>query len=316
MLARSSSRGPRPAHEGQRVCTVETRKKAKPAPRASLCCRRNCLSSCGHYSSMTFRPGTISLLHDQVCRRDQGGLPTGGPPTGPDAWTATADRSDIQHALLHVVTDADLRWHRAEDIDACAWRQDAAQLVHHAAAVSTRPPGVYTLMAMSRCRDALVRHVPPAEPCAYPPLVPDILTSCFNVLHREAPDTRCLPSCLSSFRSVARILNSATNTMAPLLMQTSARRRTCAKLTLPLCSLRARRRLLVAAKHVQALRFGLRAETLSHAPGLTAHTAIVLFGSSKFLGRDELGHSRTTVGLTRPRAGYCLGRSPRSVRPH
>ena len=33
----------------------------------------------------------------------------------------------------------------------------------------------------------------------------------------------------------------------------------------------------------------------------TAHTAIVLFGSSKFLGRDELGHSRTTVGLTRLR---------------
>ena len=40
---------------------------------------------------------------------------------------------------------------------------------------------------------------------------------------------------------------------------------------------------------------------MSHAAGLTAHTAIVLFGSSKFLGRDELGHSRTTVGLTRSR---------------
>ena len=57
----------------------------------------------------------------------------------------------------------------------------------------------------------------------------------------------------------------------------------------------------VTARHVQALRFDLRAETLSHAAGLTAHTAIVLFGSSKFLGRDELGHSRTTVGLTRSR---------------
>ena len=31
-----------------------------------------------------------------------------------------------------------------------------------------------------------------------------------------------------------------------------------------------------------------------------AHS-LVLFGSSKFLGRDELGHSRTTVGLTRSR---------------
>ena len=32
----------------------------------------------------------------------------------------------------------------------------------------------------------------------------------------------------------------------------------------------------------------LRAETLSHAAGLTAHTCVVLYGSSKFLGRDEL----------------------------
>ena len=32
------------------------------------------------------------------------------------------------------------------------------------------------------------------------------------------------------------------------------------------------------------------------AAGLTAHTAIVLFRSSKFLERDELGHS---VGLAR-----------------
>ena len=60
----------------------------------------------------------------------------------------------------------------------------------------------------------------------------------------------------------------------------------------------------VTARHVQALRFDLRAETASHAAGLTAHyTAVVLFGSSKFLGRDELGHSRTTVGLTRSPAG-------------
>ena len=43
-------------------------------------------------------------------------------------------------------------------------------------------PGVYTLMAMSRYRDALVRHALPAEPCVYPPLIPEILTSCFDVL--------------------------------------------------------------------------------------------------------------------------------------
>ena len=40
---------------------------------------------------------------------------------------------------------------------------------------------LYTLVAMSRYRDALVRHVPLAEPRIYPP-VPEILTSCFDVL--------------------------------------------------------------------------------------------------------------------------------------
>ena len=50
----------------------------------------------------------------------EGGLPVGGPPSGCGGSAATADRSDIHHALWHVVTDADLRWHRAEDIDACA----------------------------------------------------------------------------------------------------------------------------------------------------------------------------------------------------
>ena len=36
----------------------------------------------------------------------------------------------------------------------------------------------------------------------------------------------------------------------------------------------------VTAQHIQALRKDLRAETLSHAAGLTAHTCVVLFGSS------------------------------------
>ena len=40
-----------------------------------------------------------------------------------------------------------------------------------------------------------------------------------------------------------------------------------------------------SAQHIQALRQDLRAETLSHAAGLTAHTCVVLFGSSKLLGR-------------------------------
>ena len=66
----------------------------------------------------------------------------------------------------------------------------------------------------------------------------------------------------------------------------------------------------VTAPHVQALRADLRAETLSHAAGLTAHTAILLYGSSKFLGRDEMGHSRTTVGLMRARGTTVLAGPP------
>ena len=57
----------------------------------------------------------------------------------------------------------------------------------------------------------------------------------------------------------------------------------------------------VTAQHVQALRADLRAETMSHAAGLTAHTAVLVYGKSGFLGRDESGHGRSTVGLTRAR---------------
>ena len=57
----------------------------------------------------------------------------------------------------------------------------------------------------------------------------------------------------------------------------------------------------VTAQHVQALRADLRAETMSHAAGLTAHTAVLMYGKSGFLGRNESGHGRSTVGLTRAR---------------
>ena len=36
-------------------------------------------------------------------------------------------------------------------------------------------------------------------------------------------------------------------------------------------------------RHVQALRADLRAETLSHAAGLTSHTTILMYGKSSFL---------------------------------
>ena len=66
----------------------------------------------------------------------------------------------------------------------------------------------------------------------------------------------------------------------------------------------------VSAPHVAALKTDLRVETLPHAAGLTAHTAVLLFGSSKFLGCHEQGHSRTTVGLTRSRGVTILAGPP------
>ena len=66
----------------------------------------------------------------------------------------------------------------------------------------------------------------------------------------------------------------------------------------------------ISATHVAALKTDLRVETLSHAAGLTAHTAVLLFGSSKFLGCHEQGHSRTTVGLTRSRGVTLLAGPP------
>ena len=187
-------------------------------------------------------------------------------------------------------------------------------------------PGVYTLMALSRYRDALVRHAPPAAPWVYPPLIPEALTSCFDVLvlpprpfRTEKPLTqdafhlvslflqkRCAyPELCENHDGPGALLltprldaqTSFAKLFADLGTEEDVRRTDLATLLAPGPPSPTQ----VTARHVQALRFDLRAETLSHAAGLTAHTAIVLFGSSKFLGRDELGHSRTTVGLTRSR---------------
>ena len=187
-------------------------------------------------------------------------------------------------------------------------------------------PGVYTLMALSRYRDALVRHAPPAAPWVYPPLIPEALTSCFDVLvlpprpfRTEKPLTQDAFHLVSLFLqkrcAYPELCENHDGPGALLLTPRLDAQTSFAKLPADLGTEEDVRRadlatLLapgppsptqVTARHVQALRFDLRAETVSHVAGLTAHTAIVLFGSSKFLGRDELGHSRTTVGLTRSR---------------
>ena len=57
---------------------------------------------------------------------------------------------------------------------------------------------------------------------------------------------------------------------------------------------------------MQALRTDLRAETLSHAAGLTSHTTVLVFRKTGFIGQDEAGHGRSTVNLTRARGTAIL----------
>ena len=54
-------------------------------------------------------------------------------------------------------------------------------------------PGVYTLMALSRYRDALVQWVGPERPLVYQPLVPRILTACYQVVLLPPRDFGELP---------------------------------------------------------------------------------------------------------------------------
>ena len=91
----------------------------------------------------------------------EGGLPSGGPPSGPSSQPVSAERSGIHHALMHAVTADDLRWHRAEGIDACAGVTAPHNWCIMLPLSQRVQPGVYTLMALSRYRDALVRHAPP-----------------------------------------------------------------------------------------------------------------------------------------------------------
>ena len=111
-------------------------------------------------------PHVLELLPppSDASQGSEGGLPAGGPPSGPLEQPASAERTGIRHALLHVVTAEDLRWPRAESIDACAGVTASHNWCIMLPLSQRVQPGVYTLMALSRYRDALVRHVPPALP--------------------------------------------------------------------------------------------------------------------------------------------------------
>ena len=118
-------------------------------------------------------------------------------------------REQLWRCLCHVLFAPDLRWITALDIDACAGvtpPHDWAVVLP----VSRRvQPDVYTVMAISRYRDALFNLKPRAAPRAYPALPVDIrtnspmlMTSFFCLLGRFAltsQDLKMLTMLLRSF---------------------------------------------------------------------------------------------------------------------
>ena len=194
--------------------------------------------------------------------------------------------------------------------------------MHHAASVTESA----ALMALSRYRDALVQHVGPERPLVYQPLVPQILTACYQVVLLPPRDFGAWPPVARDvYYAVALFLHLRTaypdliqkhrGAGSLLLTPRLGTQATFAKLFADIGvdgDIRYARvdELLkhgppapasITARHAQALRTDLRAETLSHAAGLTSHTTVLVFGKSGFIGQDEAGHGRSTVGLTRAR---------------
>ena len=184
-------------------------------------------------------------------------------------------------------------------------------------------PGVYTLMALSRYRNALVQQVGSERPLVYQPLVPQILTACYQVVLLPPCDFGAWPPVARDvYYAVALFLHVRTaypdliqkhrEAGSLLLTRRLDTQATFAKLFADIevdGDIRYARvdELLkhgppapasITARHVQALRTDLQAETLSHAASLTSHTTVLVFGKSGFIGQDEAGHERSTVGLT------------------
>ena len=255
------------------------------------------------------KPSTDALMAEQCEDADvDGAPPSGGKPSTDALLSAESARLPLAIALLQVTGDVPLRWHTAGDLDACAG-EPVSQRVQ---------PGVDTLMALSRYRDALVQWVGPERPLVYQPLVPRILTACYQVVLLPPRDFGELPPVARDiYYAVALFLQ--VRAAHPHLIQ--KHRGPGSLLLTPRLDTQATFAKLFAdigidgdvryarvddllrhgppapasitARHVQALRADLRAETLSH--------AVLVFGKSGFIGTDEAGHGRSTVGLTRAR---------------
>ena len=260
-----------------------------------------------------------------------GAPPSGGKPSTDALLSAESARLPLAVALLQVTGDAPLRWHTAGDLDACAGERAPHDWSIMLPVSQRVQPGVYTLMALSRYRDALVQWEGPERPLVYQPLVPRILTACYQVVLLPTRDFGELPPvardiyyAVALFLQVRAehpdLIEKHRGPGSLLLTPRLDTQATFAKLFADIGidgDVRYARveDLLrhgppapasITARHVQALRADLRAETLSHAAGLTSHTTLLVFGKSGFIGTDEAGHGRSTVGLTRARGTTIL----------
>ena len=273
------------------------------------------------------KPSTDTLMAEKCDEADvDGAPPSGGKPSADALLSAESARLPLALALLQVTGDVPLRWHTAGDLDACAGER-APHNWSIMLPVSQRvQPVVYTLMALSRYRDAFVQRVGPERPLVYQPLVPHILTACYQVVllpprdfGEWPPMARDIYYAVALFLQVRAahpdLIQKHRGAGSLLLTPRLDTQATFAKLFADIGvdgDIRYTRveELLrhgppapasITARHVQALRADLRAETLSHAAGLTSHTTLLVFGKSGFIGQGEAGHGRSTVGLTRAR---------------
>ena len=111
-----------------------------------------------------------------------GALPAGRKPAATVPLSADAARVPLTHALLHFVGEVPLRWHTAGDLDACAGERAPHNWCVMLPVSRRVQPGVYTMMALSRYRDALLQNCSPERPLVYQPLIRQILTACYHCI--------------------------------------------------------------------------------------------------------------------------------------
>ena len=275
-------------------------------------------------------PEMATLLPERTHAEEAGtvgateALPGGRKPAATVPLSADAARVPLARTLLHVVGEVPRRWHTAGDLDACGGERAPHNWCVMLPVSRRVQLGVYTMMALSRYRDTLLQNCSPERLLVYQPLIPQILTACYHCIllpprafNAHLPVTRDVfyavalflqlrahyPELVRQHRGAGSLLLTprldAQATFAKLFADIGregdiryAKLDDLLKGGLPPAS-------AVNSRHVQALRADLRAETLSHAAGLTSYSTILMYGKLGFLGLHEAGHGRSTVGLTR-----------------